>query len=488
MIACFDCDRRAGWLLSAWLSTALCAAGCSDSNAAAAGINGPGWDTSQLAEMRVVHASPTAPALDIYPRGSVEPVVRHLAYGQVSAPFAVSSIRFGLEVRPVQSDPSVPALFIDDFLEVEPGGRYSAVAAGDWLSTEANEQFRLLVLPDGPPGSVRVVHALVDSAELSIDIGNDSASSPEVPRMKRFADASGFELPADKPVPLGLSISGHHLSDFTMPPPEAGQRALWIVTGRVTERPQSPQALSILQVLPDGSANWIRQDPWVHLLHGSPSAPVVNVFVRGQQLFADVAFGELVRAQLPPGSHKLEFFPASAAPEGPDAPVPATVRALAAGQNYLLVPTGHWGQSGPRGFQLLTLADAFGPTIAGRARMRLAHAAPDAPELDVGVLAAPGRIASGPIVESLSFAKATPAAGLQLQSDRPIPIGLTPTGQSVTVAEFELQFSSGQNVFAVAAANAPGADNGLRLLAVDATAGTLLQPWTVSTIAAVQQP
>ena len=63
----------------------------------------PPQDTAQL---RAVHASPDAPAVDIYVEGDNTPVATNVAYGDVTAYVTVPAGTYNVQLRPAGADSS----------------------------------------------------------------------------------------------------------------------------------------------------------------------------------------------------------------------------------------------------------------------------------------------------------------------------------------------------------------------------------------------
>src|SRR5689334_22408027 len=80
------------------------------------------------AMLRVVHASPDAPAVDIWAGG--KPLVTDVVYGEASAWLAVDPASYDIEVKASPSKSEDPAVYKVTGLSLERGDKVSAIAAG----------------------------------------------------------------------------------------------------------------------------------------------------------------------------------------------------------------------------------------------------------------------------------------------------------------------------------------------------------------------
>ncbi|WP_436932424.1 DUF4397 domain-containing protein [Halosimplex halobium] len=120
----------------------------------------------------------------------------------------------------------------------------------------------------------------------------------------------------------------------------------------------------------DGSAN-------VRVAHFSPDAPNVNVTVNGDEVLADVAFSAVSDyLELPAGTHTV----ALAAADGSGDPFETDVT-VEADTDYTLAALGEF--YGDTEFRVQPFVDDNSPPDSDTARVRLVHASPDAPAVDV---------------------------------------------------------------------------------------------------------
>ena len=123
----------------------------------------------------------------------------------------------------------------------------------------------------------------------------------------------------------------------------------------------------------DGSA-------YVRVAHLSPDAPNVDVYVDGSAVLEDVAFTDVSGyLELSPGTHTVEITAAG------DASTSVFEQDLElAAADYTIAAAGELAEDG-EAFSPLVLEDNRESPGGNMARVRLVHAAPDAPAVDVTV-------------------------------------------------------------------------------------------------------
>lgn len=133
----------------------------------------------------------------------------------------------------------------------------------------------------------------------------------------------------------------------------------------------------------------------VRVVHASPDAPAVDVYVDGARALSGVPYkGASDYLPVPAGSRTFEVFAAGADPTSDDPVIDADAD-LEAGTDYTVVAVGTLAEIRP-----LVLEDNNAAPTAGKAHVRVIHASPDAPAVDVAV-------AGGPVLFSnLSFPNA----------------------------------------------------------------------------------
>jgi len=133
-------------------------------------------------------------------------------------------------------------------------------------------------------------------------------------------------------------------------------------------------ALATSALAQDGKAR-------VRVVHASPDAPAVDVWVNGSVAFSNAPFkGVTDYAALDPATYNVQVTPTGAT-------TPVVIEAdlaLAANTDYTVVAVGLLADIEP-----LVLVDNNAAPAAGKAHVRFVHASPDAPAVDIAVTGGP---------------------------------------------------------------------------------------------------
>jgi LPXTG-motif cell wall-anchored protein len=126
----------------------------------------------------------------------------------------------------------------------------------------------------------------------------------------------------------------------------------------------------------------------VRVVHASPDAPAVDVWVDGAVAFSNAPFkGITDYAALAPATYNVQVTPTGAT-------TPVVIEAdlaLAANTDYTVVAVGLLADIEP-----LVLVDNNSAPAAGKAHVRFVHASPDAPAVDIAVTGGPVLFANIP--------------------------------------------------------------------------------------------
>ncbi len=466
--------KSSGILVILLASLAIFAMGCSDDDDP---IAGPGnSDMGEGASLRVVHASPDAPAVDIYAEGVSGALITNLDYTETSAYLDLEAGDYNIQIRAHGSPESSLPAFETGMLSVPDGARITAIAAGKLTSMDDADKFRVLVKVENfsDPGTgnaaVRVIHASADAPTVAIDVGNDA--TVDVPDFARFSGDTGdagVALPAGEALQIGIWAGSPlgRVTAFTTPALPDGGELFVIATGLLGELPRDKDGFGLLAVGPEGTIGLIRQNPVVFALHASPDAPPVDIYAGDAALATGLAFGELTEPiQVPPASYSLSFRGAGSMNEA----AAATTPDLMSGERYLAVAAGFLGD---QTFTVLPYGESFDEM--GEARLRVVHASQDAPAVDVGLWDGTDFTALAPF-SGVAFGQASDGAGLDVGTGT-LGLGVAVAESADPVATFQVTTAPGLRVFAVAAGSLFDASaEGFRLLLVD----TQAYPWVVA--------
>jgi hypothetical protein len=423
------------------LGLALAGVGCGDDDGGDspppptdAGIDMPAIDMmppddsgpSTGAMIRVVHASPDAPPVDVYVMGQTTPVIDALTYSSTSPYLEVPAGSYTFEIRADGADPSSAPAFTTPALTLTAGKMYTAIAAG-FLGGTGDEAFRVLALEEGfgtrtaSQARVRAVHACGNAPTVAIDVGDDDPTMFEVPSLARYADTGpeGVVLPAGMPLQIGIYAAGAtpaKVSAFSAAAPPAD--VFVIAAGDATQHPRLNTSFTLIAVGPSGTIAVLKQNPRIYAFHAGPDAPEVDVFVGPREVIPGFSYGELVGPlQVPPTMLPLDLFPAAAGSTRPSGMPAATLTTpmLAPGEIYLAVANGFlMPGDGEAPFQLLAFADGFALDDGENVRVRAIHGSPSAPAVTVGAVSGDPPAITTTLASDVSFPSATAAEGASL--------------------------------------------------------------------------
>ena len=179
---------------------------------------------------------------------------------------------------------------------------------------------------------------------------------------------------------------------------------------------------------------------YVRVVHASPDAPAVDVWVDGCKALTNVAFFTASDyLPLPAGAHTFVVTPTG---QGADKAVIQATATLEAGQAYTVAATGTLAH-----IQATILSDNLAAPAPGKAHVRVVHASPDAPAVDV-------KVADGPtLISGLAFPQASAylpvAAGTY-------HLAVTPAGSATVALDLpgvSLQAGKIYDIFAVGLLN-----------------------------------
>jgi|DewCreStandDraft_4_1066084.scaffolds.fasta_scaffold22895_2 hypothetical protein len=118
----------------------------------------------------------------------------------------------------------------------------------------------------------------------------------------------------------------------------------------------------------------------VRIVHASPDAPAVDIYVNGGMVLENLPFREYSEyLSLPAGNYTVEIKVT-----GTNTVVKQLSVPVMAGKDYTAIAAGYAGGKQP-GFDVMLLEDDNSAPEDGRIKIRVAHTAPGAPAVDVYV-------------------------------------------------------------------------------------------------------
>lgn len=414
------------------------------------------------AVVRIVHASPDAPAVDINLNGSAS--VTNLDYGQVTDSIAQRPGSLKVAVLGRLPGTSRPTVIGPVDIPLAAGGAYAVLAVNKVSAIEP-----LVVTRDS---------ATVSSSSVRLQVVH---AAPAAPAVSVFVTTPGANLAATAPVgsfafkgvlgPVTVNAGDYQIrvtpSGATSPVlydsgtvTLAGGSDLLVAALESTGPATSP--VKLLAVPRSGSALQLldRATPArVRVIHASPDAPSVQVIANnnfGTPLVSSLAFPNATPfVDVPAATYNLKVTPVgNNGVIAINADLP-----LAAGREYSVYAVGRLASIAP-----LVLNDDR-RRVATQARVRILHASPSAGNVDLYVLAPGTALANAtPAFTNVAFRADTGYVSL---SQGAYEVSVTPTG-SKTAAIGPVAISVVNNgVYMVAARDAAGGGLPLSVIPLD---------------------
>lgn len=322
------------------------------------------------ASLRVVHASPDAPAVDVYVDGTR--AVTNAPFQAATAFLSVDAGTRGMVVTPTGA--TTPEV-IKASLPLAEGSFTTVVAVGKLAGIEP-----LVISEDGtaPPAGqlkVRVGHAAPDVGAVDVHVTAPGAAlgAPTLSNVAFKGVSAVLTIPAGdyriRITPTGTTTVVYDSGSVALA--AGSDLVILAVAATGGNAPVSLVALTRAAGtpkldLPDATAR-------LRVVHASPDAPAVDVLVNDVLTLEDVPFpadsGYLTVA---PATYNLKVNAANTSTTVIDEPA-----TLAAGKAYTVLAVDTLAD-----IEALVLEDNRTP-VAGKARIRVIHASPDAPNVDV---------------------------------------------------------------------------------------------------------
>lgn len=175
----------------------------------------------------------------------------------------------------------------------------------------------------------------------------------------------------------------------------------------------------------------------VRVIHASPDAPAVDVFVNGNKALSNVPFFTASDyLDLPAGSYRVQVAPTG---QPATAAVIDATATIEAGKAYTIAATGLVAEIKPT-----IIVDDLSAPAAGNAKVRVYHFSPDAPAVDVKT-AGGAALISGLAFPDASAYLEVPAGSYDLQ--------VTPAGDSAVVIDLPKTAVEAGKIYSVFATN-----------------------------------
>jgi hypothetical protein len=405
------------------------------------------------ATLRLVHASPGAPDVDLLLDG--QPLIEGIAAGTATEYAVITAEEHRLQVVPTGQ--TADAAVVDETIDAGPGAAYVIAVFG--LLNDIRGAVYDVDLSEIEPGNARV-----RTINLSPDIG--AADLLETGGDEWFG---GVELGAAsdyRDVPPGLySVDVRGEDDrvlLTAPDLTFEETDIYdvVVLGQVADDSLallslatrvSPPCAEVLGLAGAG------EDACILFVHAAPDAPPVDVYLSDALVAENLEYGFATEyAAVASGADRAVRVSATGAPLE-EAILDASF-GFEPGQAYEILITG-----GADDLQLTITGTDLRPLPEGQARLRIVHASPDAGGVDLGVTGQDANLFDG-----VNFRDATNYVVLDAGE---YPLEVRPGGEDMTVAlQSDLTLEDGV-VYDVVVLGRP-ADQSLRLLVLAVSAQT----------------
>lgn len=314
---------------------------------------------TDVARLRVMHASPDAPEVDIVVDGAV--MATNLSMGDISE--YVSLPGGAHHVRLVPAGTNGPALLATD-VSLTIDGAYTLVAANKLadiapLVFEDDKSW-----PRAGRAHVRLIHASPDAPALDVGV----VDGPTWFYGVTFGENGGYASIDVGTYDLEVRLAGTDtvLKTIRGVTLQAGATYTLFPVGLTSGAP----AFDMVQSTDAGVGS-------MRVAHMASGAPSVDVLVDGKRFLIDVPYTRVTEYNyFPIGAHLIEVVPA-----GASGPVVLTVTMnINLGEEYTLTVADAWPNVTPYSF-----VDDNQLPAPGHARLRVLHTAPSAGAVDVAL-------------------------------------------------------------------------------------------------------
>ena len=342
-------------------------------------LEADGGANTDKAKVRVLHMSYDGPAVDVTVNDATPPAIKALAYGESSG---YAEVPAGKPVLKVTETGKTTPVLINASPDLAKGKSYSIVAY------KAAAQIAPIVLEDDRvPATgkvkIRVIHA-ADAPTVDIKV-NSPVGTPLFAGVKAGEGTAYKQVDAGK-VSIVITAAGVETAvvKYQEIALEAGKVYTAVARGTLDDKDAFNFGVRVFIDNDEGKASVdlqaevSAQKPRVLVVHASPDAPGVDLFVDGTKV--NTAALEYPKntgyLELTAGKRKIEV---KAAADNNIVPISAELD-FEAGKNYSLFAINVLAS-----IEALRLEDDLTAPAAGKAHIRFVHLSPDAPAVDVAL-------------------------------------------------------------------------------------------------------
>lgn len=376
------------------------------------------------ASLRVIHASYDAPAVDVAVDGPV--AIPSLAYPEASGYQMVSAGTRNVMVTPAGQ---ISPVVISADLPLADGMSYTVFAAD-----QLNQIQPIFVMDDRTPAGdqarVRFAHLSPDAP--AVDIRLDTGDGPVVFGNAAFTDVTAYAAVDGGDYNFVVTAAGQTDPVVRFAPVTLENGAVYTVMAHGTLDAADEVPFAVRAFVDSGTGSAAVDltaigDPELRIIHLSYDAPDVDIFVDGETFQTGIGYGDASPfAPVAAGTRNVQVTPAGAV-------APAVIDANLDFENnrrYTLIAAHEIDQI--RG---TLLEDAPGPP-ADQASLRVFHAAPDAPAINIRLDDGQGAL----LFENVTFDTPTDPITVAPGNYR---IALTQTGSPDELFYFDLTLEGG---------------------------------------------
>jgi hypothetical protein len=414
------------------------------------------------ASVRILHASPDAPSVDINLNGSV--AVTDLDYGQATDTIVARPGVLNVTVLGRLPGTARPAVIGPANITLAAGGAYAVLAVNEVAAIEPLVVRRETSTVSASSVRLQVVHAAPAAPAVAVYVttpGANLASSAPVGSLA-FKGVLGAATITAGDYQIRVTPSGasspvlYDSGTVTL----AGGSDLLVVALESTGPASSP--IKLLAVPRSGAALQLldRSTPArVRVIHSSPDAPAVQVIANnnfGAPLVPSLSFPNATPFfDVPGATYNLKVTPVG---NNGLVAINADVT-LAAGREYSTYAVGPLATIAP-----LVLTDDR-RRVATQARVRIVHASPSAGNVDLYVLAPGTALATAaPAFTNVAFKADTGYVSLAAGT---YEVSVTPTAsKTAAIGPVSIRLENG-GVYTVAARDAAGGGTPLNVIPLD---------------------
>jgi hypothetical protein len=423
------------------------------------------------ATVRVIHASPGAPEVDVLIDG--QPLLERVAYGTASDYLAITAEEHRLQIIPTGQ--TAEAAVVDETIDAAPGQAYLLAVYG--LLNDIGGDVYDVDLSEIEPGQarVRLINFSPDAGDVDLletggdewfsDVGLGEASDYEdIAPGTYSADVRGGDDDRVLQTVADLTFEETRVDDVVV----LGQVADDSLEVQSLVTTVSPSCAEVLGL--EGASS----DACVRLVHAAPDAPPVDVYLNDAEIAQNLEFGTATEyVTVPSGTGRGVRVTATGTPV--EEAIIDTSLDFDPGQAYEILVTG-----GGDDLDLTVTGTDLRPLPQGQARLRVIHASPDADAFDMGIAGSEENL-----FEGINFGDATDYVVLDAGD---YSLEVRPGGEDMTVAlETDATFEEGVTYDLIALGRAD--DQTLTLLAlmapVEIQTGDVATPEAASEDAAI---